>query len=138
MVWPLLVGAAGVGTAVGAVAVSALTKKEASITDSHNEQNNVHSPYENYQPSIQYAPVTQYSYQGAQYMINSPNSTQTPKQAVSAASSPNQTPTYTNEQPYSPTSNTGSGSGSLFGDVDWTMIALIGGSALVGYAVLRK
>lgn len=137
MVWPI-VAAGALGVAGGALGSAALTKKEASVTDSHNQQNVYHQPYENYQPSVQYAPVTTYSYQGAQYIINSPNSTQTPKQAVAVTSNPTQTPTYTNEQPYSPTSSTGSGAGSLFGDMDWTTLAIIGAVAVVGYAVLRR
>jgi hypothetical protein len=138
MVWPLILAGAGVGAAAGAIGMGALSKKENSITDSHNQQNVYHSPYETYAPQVQYAPVTQYSYQGAQYMINSPNSSQTPKQAVSAASEPNQTGKWDTSQTASPSSNTGSGAGSLLGDTDFTVIALILGAAVVGYAVLRK
>jgi len=131
--WPLIVGAAGLGAGAGAIVTSALTKKEASITDSHNEQNNIHQPYENYQPQIQYAPVTTYSYQGAQYMINSPNSVQTPKQAVSTTSDPSQTGTWKTEQPYSPTSSTGNSTG-----IDWTMIAIIAAVGIVGYGLVSR
>lgn len=137
MVWPIVaVGAAGV--AGGALAAMGLTKKEASITDSHNQQNVYHQPYETYMPQIGYAPVTTYSYQGAQYIINSPGATQTPKQAVAVTSDPSQEGTWDADQQANPSSNTGSGAGSLFGDVDWTSIAIIGAVAVVGYAFFKR
>jgi len=136
MVLPLIpvvaaVGASGV--AAGALAAVGLSKKEASIVDSHNQQNVYHQPYENYQPQIGYAPVTTYSYQGAQYMINSPNSTQTPKQATSVTSDPSQSGSWTTDQPYSASSATGNSAG-----IDWTLLAIIAAVGLVGYGFVSR
>ena len=141
MVWPLIIAAATgiVGTAIGDY-IGGSTKKEASITTttSTSNQNNIHQPYENYQPTIAYAPVSSYSYQGAQYMINSPNSTQTPKIATSLASNPTVSPDYTNTQPYSPANTTSTPTSNGIQGVDFTMIAIIGAVAVIGYALLKK
>lgn len=138
MVWPLI-AALGTAGAVGAGAaiLGGMTKKEASTTISKSEQNVYHSPYENYQPSIQYAPVSSYSYQGATTIINSPGSTGS-KQASAITSYPSYDAEWSTPQSASQDTATGSGAGSIFGDVDWTMIAIIGAVALVGYGLVRR
>jgi hypothetical protein len=143
MPFPILIPVAA-AIASGAVSagvagwVAGQSKKEASITDSHNQQNNIHQPGENYQPITVYNPVSSYSYQGAQYMINSPNGVQTPKQATALTNTPTVSPTLTNTQPYTPTSNTNPNSGNGLQGVDFTMIAIIGAVAVIGYALLKK
>lgn len=144
MVLPLLplvaAGAIGAGgTALGGI-VAGLTKKEASITTNttRTSQDVYHAPYETYAPTIQYAPQSSYAYQGATTIINSPGATTTSKLAQSAASSPNQTATYDLPQSYTPTAKTDNSQSSGLQGVDFTMIAIIGAVAIVGYALLRK
>lgn len=140
MVLPLIPIAAGaVGVAGGALASIALGKKEASISNqtSTTNQNTYHSPYEVYQPSIQYAPVNSYAYQGATTIINSPNAA-AGKLSQAANSSPTQTPEYTTTQTAEPSNSTTGTSGLLGGTVDWTTIAIIGAVAVCGYALLRR
>lgn len=140
MVWPLIIaGATGViGTALGEY-VGASSKKEASIITSttRTSQDVYHSPYETFSPQIQYAPQSSYAYQGATTIINSPNSTGS-KLAASAASSPNQTGTWTQPQQYTPTSKTDNSTPSGIQGVDFTMIAIIAAVGLVGYAFFKR
>ena len=131
---PVATGALG---AVGGFALSALTKKEASVTTSTSQQNVYHSPYENYQPSVQYAPVSSYAYQGATTIINSPNTVGS-KQATAQTSNPQYDASWTTPTTTSPSNTTGSGAGSLLGNVDFTTIAIIAAVAVVGYAVFKK
>jgi hypothetical protein len=130
--------AAGVGGALlGGAGALLLSKKDASIANSNSQQNVYHAPMENYQPNIQYAPVTSYAYQGATTIINSPNAT-AGKLSQATTSDPTANPSYTTPQTYSPSNATGSGAGSLLGNVDLTTLAIIGAIAVVGYAIFRK
>ena len=144
MVLPLLplvaAGAVGAGGATLGVIAAGLTKKEASITTSNTRtsQDVYHAPYETYAPSIQYAPQSSYAYQGATTIINSPNSTANPKQAMSAASSPSNTPSWYIPQNYTPTNKTDNAQSAGLQGVDFTMIAIVGAVAVIGYALLRK
>lgn len=131
---PVAAGAAGVA---GGLLLGGLTKKEASITTSTSQQNVYHSPYENYQPSVQYAPVSSYAHQGATTIINSPNTVGS-KQATAQTSNPQYDASWTTPTTTSPSNTTGSGAGSLLGNVDFTMIAIIAAVAVVGYAVFKK
>lgn len=138
MVLPLIAGLATAGAiGAGAAILGGMTKKEASITTSTNQQDVYHSPYENYQPSIQYAPVSSYSYQGPTTIIDSPNTTG-PKQATALTSNPNYDASWTTPQNSTPSNAVGSGAGSLLGNIDWTTLAIIGAVALVGYGLVRR
>ncbi|MDD2326176.1 MAG: hypothetical protein PHW63_09295 [Alphaproteobacteria bacterium] len=132
---PAAIGAGGL--AAGFIGGALLSKKDASIANSTSQQNVYHAAMENYQPSIQYAPVNSYAYQGATTIINSPNASAA-KLSQAVASDPTQTPSYTTTQSSTPTNSTGSGAGSLLGNVDFTTLAIIGAVAIIGYALLRK
>jgi hypothetical protein len=142
MVVPLILAAGGVGAAAGILGSLAggLSKKDGITTTTNTtrtSQDVYHAPYETYAPAIQYAPQSSYAYQGATTIINSPNTNANPSQATSLASSPNQTPIWNVPQSYTPVSKTDNSQTSTSG-IDWTLIALIGGAAVVGYALLRK
>jgi hypothetical protein len=122
---------------IGGVLLGGMTKKEASITTSTSNQNVYHAAMENYQPSVQYSPVNSYAYQGATTIINSPNASAA-KQAVAQTSNPQYDAAWTTPTTVTPTNSTGSGAGSLFGNVDWTTIAIIGAVAIIGYGLLSK
>lgn len=141
MVWPLLAaGAIGAGASVVGGIAAGLSKKEASITTSttRTSQDVYHSPYETYAPTIQYAPQSSYAYQGPTNIINSPNSSATPKLALSSASTPSQSASYDMPQSYTPISKTDNGQSSGLQGTDFTMIAIVGAVAVIGYALLRK
>jgi hypothetical protein len=140
--WGPTVIAAGAGVlgAIGGVLAGGLGKKDMiTYNTTRTSQDVYHAPYETYAPSIQYAPVSSYAYQGATNIINSPYATANPKLAQAVTSQPNQTPTYNLPQTYSPAATVSNPTGSgLLADVNWTWIAIIAGVAIVGYAYFKK
>lgn len=84
-----------------------------------------HSPYEQYSQAIQYAPVTTIQYPDYAINIHSPEAVASTKKEMTVDSRPSQS--YRAEQGQTQTSG-----------VDWTMIALIAGVALVAYGVVTR
>ncbi len=84
-----------------------------------------HSPYEQYSQAIQYAPVTTIQYPDYAINIQSPEAVASTKKEMTVDSRPTQT--YKAEQGQTQSSG-----------VDWTMIALIAGVALVAYGVVTR
>jgi hypothetical protein len=140
MVLPLLAaGAIGIaGTALGEYLAGGSKKDMITNNTTRTSQDVYHAPYETYAPSIQYAPQSSYAYQGATYVVNSPNSSVNPKQAAALTSNPNQVPTYDIPQTNTPTNTTSNPTGNGLQGIDFTMIAIVGAVAVIGYALFKK
>ncbi len=95
---PVLSGIAGLGAGAGIMGALGSGKKE--------EHNIYHQPYEYYAPSpleyelevfapqIQYSPQISYQYEGATYIINSPEATSKKEQSMKQTSTPRQKGTW--------------------------------------------
>jgi len=142
MVAPLIPIAIGLGgAALGGAGIASFfsdSKKSEKVASSSNsvfsetapfsvssQTYSPHSPYEQYSQAIQYAPVTSIQYPDYAINIQSPGATASTKKDMTVDSRPSQT--YKADQGQRQSSG-----------VDWTMIALIAGVALVAYGVVTR
>jgi len=141
MVAPLIPIAIGLGgAALGGAGIASFfsdSKKSEKVVSSNNvfaetapfsvssQTYSPHSPYEQYSQAIQYAPVTTIQYPDYAININSPEAVASTKKEMTVDSRPSQS--YRAEQGQTQSSG-----------VDWTMIALIAGVALVAYGVVTR
>jgi hypothetical protein len=141
MVAPLIPVAIGLGgAALGGAGIASFfsdSKKSEKVASSNSvfadtapfsvssQTYSPHSPYEQYSQAIQYAPVTTIQYPDYAINIQSPEAVATTKKEMTVDSRPSQS--YRAEQGQTQSSG-----------VDWTMIALIAGVALVAYGVVTR
>ena len=93
----------------------------------------IYSP--TYAPETQYAPVTSYAYQGATYIISSPEATSKKEQSTTQKSIPSQSGVW--EQPIT-TSQKATRTETETEGTDFVILAVIGVIGLVAYGVVNK